>query len=344
MKISAYALGAVSALALGAAAQADEIVIYTNWSVDHVDAFERSFEAANPEIDAVFFRAPIEELFTIIDLENRTGQLRADVIIFGDSTRANELRDAGALAPIELTEEDKAAIDADLQDPEGIIAPYMIQPVVVQYNANLVPDASALDSWTDLLDPAFQNRVAMGDPRVTGMVHPALYVLTSYLGESDPDNFGWGFVDKLATQNPRLETGHRGIRDLVALGEMAIAIQTVDNAVRSVAEGEPTGYFYPVEATPALYQSVGVVAASAELESAKTFAHWLIGPEGQGLVNTVIGALPVRAGVPVEVGESLEEMRERANVVVLGPELTQDVRESQTTQFYERRGNSPTQL
>src|SRR5690606_35917241 len=110
---------------------------------------------------------------------------------------------------------------------------------------------------------------------------------------------------------------------------------TVDNAVRSVAEGEPTGYFYPVEGTPALYQSIGVVAESEALEEARTFVRWMLGVEGQTMVNQVIGVLPVRSDVPVTMGETIGEMRERANVVLLGPELTTEVRQEQAEHFYE---------
>ncbi|MBB4124694.1 ABC transporter substrate-binding protein [Martelella radicis] len=328
---------AASALAISSASavSAAEIVVYTNWVIEETEAFEAAFEAEHPDIDVVFFRAPIEELFTTIDLEVQTGQLRADVIIFGDTTRATALAESGILGPLELSEEAKAAIDDSLLDPNGIIAPYMLQPVVVQYNTNAVPDDIELDSWNDLLDDRFKGRVALGDPRVTGMVHPALWTLASYLSEED--GFGWPFVEKLAAQQPRLATGHRGIRDLVALGEVSIAIQTVDNAVESVAQGEPTNYYYPVEGTPVLYQSIGVVAGSGEAEAARTFALWMVGPEGQRLVNAEIGALPVRGDVPIEKGETIDEMRKRANVVVMGPELTQEVRQEQAVKFYDYR-------
>lgn len=333
---AALAAGTAMLLAGALPAAADDIVIYTNWSNDHVDAFKPAFEAANPGITATFFRAPIEELFTMIDLETQTGQLRADVIVFGDPTRAAEMKAAGLLAPIDLDQATRDVIDDKLEDPDGIAVPYMIQPVVVQYNKNAVPSDLEMGSWSTLLDPRLAGKVAMGDPRVTGMVHPALWTVTEYLGERDAQNFGWAFVDKLVAQQPRLETGHRGIRDLVALGESAIAIQTVDNAVRSVSEGEPTSYFYPKEGTPALYQSVGVIAQSEELESAKTFARWMVSQEGQALVNTIIGALPVRDDVEVALGESISEMRDRAEIIVMGPELTQAVRENQTTEFYKR--------
>lgn len=313
----------------------ESVVIYTNWSLDDVEGIKKAFEADNPNIEATFFRAAIEELFTILDLEMQTGQVKADAVIFGDPMRAELFKANGWLAPLNLSDDTVKMIDKSFLDPDGYIAPYMLQLVTLQFNKNYVKKAPT--SWADLLDPKYKGRIAMGDPKTTGMVHVPMWFITQYLGRKVGSPFGWDYFRQLAKLGPRLVDGHRTIRDLIATGEISIGIQTLDNCIKSVAEGEPTGYAYMKEGTPALYQAVGVIKGARNLKNARIFANWLLSYNGQKAVNEVIGTLPVRKGVPVVAGETVEEISKFGPVVIVGPELTPQLRAEQTETYYKSK-------
>ena len=265
------------------------------------------------------------------------GQARADVVIFGDPMRVEMFKERGWLEPLNISDDILEKLDPALRDPSGFSAPYMIQPVTVQYSTRYFSDGNAPTSWADLLDDRFKGRIAMGDPKTTGMVHVPMWFIIEHLGGKVGEPFGWSYFERLAELDTKLIGGHRTIRDLVAVGEIAIAIQTLDNAVQSVAEGEPTGYTYLKEGTPALYQSVGIIKGSRNLQAARTFTEWLLGDDGQRAVNQVVGVLPVRSGVEIEVGETIDEIGKYGPIIMVGPELTPEGRAEQAERYYELR-------
>lgn len=312
-------------------AAADRIVIYTNIDREHIQRKVEAFNKVHPEISVEIFRAPIEELFTILELELMVGQLRADIVAFGDLTRAELFKENGWIQPFKIPEEELPFFEDSFIDPDGYWVPYGADAMLIHFNLNFVSREEAPKSWLDLLNERFKDKIVMGCPRSTGMVHVAIRYIADILYEKYGEPYGWSYFEELAKLNPMTVSGHRTVRDLIAIGEKPIGILTTGGAYPSVFEGEATGYNYMVEGTPAAIQAYGIVTGTRNKAAAEAFVNWVISREGQILTSKVTGFLPVRNDVPLDLpyGETLEDV----NPVLV--HVTPEVRAYQAEKFYE---------
>src|SRR5690554_6641317 len=72
-----------------------EIVYYAARSQEQWEPVYEAFRKEYPNIEVRLFRAGIEELFSILELEMMTGQVRADVIHLPDPIRTEIFKEQG---------------------------------------------------------------------------------------------------------------------------------------------------------------------------------------------------------------------------------------------------------
>ena len=68
---------------------------------------------------------------------------------------------------------------ADERDPDGNFAAYRAHLSVMAYRSDLLPEAEAPKTWTDLLDPRFKGKMVKAHPGYSGTVMTSTFVLTS---------------------------------------------------------------------------------------------------------------------------------------------------------------------
>lgn len=167
----------------------------------------------------------------------------------------------------------------------------------------------APESWADLTDVEYADRLVMPNPDVSGA---AAYNAAVWL---DEDQLGEEWLTALAANRPVIADSNGPVSQAVATGTQPVGI-VVDYLVRELAEqGSPIAVSYPSEGVPFVSQPVGIFADSENVEASEAFVDFLVSAEGQKLAVEQ-SYLPVRSDVGTPEGAP-----ELDDIAILAPDL-----------------------
>jgi iron(III) transport system substrate-binding protein len=154
-------------------------------------------------------------------------------------------------------------------DPDGYYFVTSAGMIGIGYNTAKVKEADAPKNWTDLLDPKWNNNIALGHPGFSGYVGTWALTLRN--------QYGWEFFEKLAKNNPRVG---RSINDTVTMlnaGESAIAGSgPVGTLFESVKKGNPLAMVYPTDGTVLIIAPSGIMKGCKHPNTARLFMEFLL--------------------------------------------------------------------
>lgn len=308
--IVCFAAALAATVTLSRAAPAGDLNVYYGMSRDLFDPIIRAFADANPDVKTNSFRAPTEELMATIELELRAGRPRADVVVSVAPQLHGLQKLYGALQAYEPAE--LSAVRADLRDGARLLTPVGLNLYTIQYNTNRVRPQDVPKRILDVLDPKWQNQIAIADPKNSASVHSLFWFVTSHLAESrGAPPYGWHFFQELRKLNPRAVASHGTIRSLVQTGERPIGFQMLSDAMLSVAQGEPAAFVFPEEGAPAEVSSIAIMRGSRNVAEARRFVDFLVSTRGQELMQKLGGYVPVRSDVTMRLpdGRTVAEIK-----------------------------------
>lgn len=259
-----------------------KVVFYTATDVAVAEELAKLFESKYPSIDVQVERAGSERVFQRIGQEYSSGIYNADVIETSDAVHFQYFKREGWLEPM-VPQEVADKWPADERDPDGNFAAYRAHLSVLAYRTDLVPEADAPTTWTDLLDPRFKDKLVKAHPGYSGTVMTATFVLSELLG--------WEYFEKLGTQNVMQVQSSTEPPKKLAQGERAVEVDGNEyNIFRLQDEGVPIKIVYPLEGTPLAVGNAAVLKESPNPNGAKLFYAFLFSQEAQQL-NSDSGGL-----------------------------------------------------
>ena len=263
---------------IGTVVQAKNLTIYYGMGRDHFAPVIAAFtEATGIQVDE--FRAPTEEMITTVELELRVRRPKADVIVAAEPQMRSLQSKYDAFLEYTPKEQDKLIPSMQVYTP--LYTPLGMQLYILAYNSNLISADDAPKSWAELLNPKWQNQIAIADPKSSASVHGALWFVAQYLGEEVGAPYGWEFFNELAKLNPTLTSGHGPIRDLIQTGERPLGVQLISSEIPQYLAGEPVRWNIPEEGTPVETQLAAIIKGAENVEDAQAFLDWLVSVEGQ---------------------------------------------------------------
>jgi iron(III) transport system substrate-binding protein len=302
IKVLAAAVAAMAITAASPARTQDRFTLYDEIKdIDFVLAkFKEHYkQSTGRDVEINYFTQPGEEMILTLQLEARSGDVKADVV----TTRHEALKELQTKfhifeAPLQIENRDAPEILERMRDPigDGSAVPTVLTCYVIGYNTNLVKPEEVPKRWTDLLDARWKNQVGLGDPEVTGGGLGTLWFLTQYLADRGSP-YGWDFYERLAKNTPQLAASHNPLMEMVSRGELSAAIIGIRQVIFAAQAGEPVAAVLPEEGCAVQMQSTAVVADSENKEAARAYASWIISKEGvEALVEDQF-ALPSRTDV-----------------------------------------------
>src|SRR5699024_2492442 len=142
------------------------ITVYTSEPEEKVDEINAAFMEAHPDINVEVYRAGTGDLNARIASEKESGAIEADVLWAADSSTFEDYAAAGDLAELENVETE--GIMEEVIDAEGYYVGTRIIPTVIAYNTDVISQDEAPQSWQDLIDPKYMDKLVMPDPAVSG--------------------------------------------------------------------------------------------------------------------------------------------------------------------------------
>ena len=163
--------------------------------------------------------------------------------------------------------------------------------LVLAYHDEAVTAAEAPKTWTDLLDPKWKGKIALGHPGYSGSVGTWAVMLTNL--------YGWDYFEKLEENDPQIG------RSLIDATTMLVAKERVVGAVldaatgKAIARGNPITMVYPDDGSLLLASPSGIPTSAPHPSAAKLFMEFLLSPEASKVAVEYNNA-PLHASVALE--------------------------------------------
>ena len=250
----------------------EKITLYTSVPQSIIDNIKKDFEQKNPDIDLEIYRSGTGNVLAKLYAEKESNNIVVDVIWVADFSIYENLKAENLLYPYLSPE--AVNVPKIYYEPEGYYYGARLINMVLGYNTNFIKGNDIPDSWKDLLDPRFINKVGSSTPERSGA-----FFVTAGAFASNPD-LGWDYFVEFTKQNP-VQDSNTGIAKKVASGELLMGF-VLDYTIRAMKEkGSPIDFVWPVEGAVMVPSPIGIIASTKNLESAKRFVDYSISQDGQ---------------------------------------------------------------
>ncbi len=273
--IALVAAGATSAEDAGLADRAKRegtLTLYTSMQLVDSGPLTQAFEKRYG-IKVALWRASGEKVAQRVITEARGGRHDVDVVET-DGAQMEIMHREKQLAPLQ---------GASLKDiPPNLIpahrsyVPTRLSLYVLAYNTRLVAPNEIPNTYEDLLAPKWAGRVGIEAADVAWFA-----AVAKSMGEAK----GIDFFRKLAANKPSLRNGHTLMVELVAAGEIAIAVNAhVQGVARLKDKGAPIDW-RPLQPAFGQPSSVGIARRAPHPNAALLFADFILSREGQEIIK-----------------------------------------------------------
>ncbi len=175
--------------------------------------------------------------------------------------------------------------------------PYTGIPMVLVVNTDMVAPGDMPESWADLADPKWSQKVAYAGADSSGSAFMQLATILDVYGEEE----GWKLFGEMMRNFIITNSSGRVPRG-VADGEFAVGLTLEEAAQRYVAGGAAVAIVYPAPATSALPDAVALVKGGPNPEAGKAFIDFVLSKEIQEFLVEKMQRRSVRIDVPQPEG------------------------------------------
>ncbi len=148
----------------------------------------------------------------------------------------------------------------------------------IAYNKDHIPAIGLPKDYSDLLNPAYKNLVAMNDPAYSGPTYPFVAGIGQIMGGEAQ---GKAYFTKLKanglkvfqTNDPTLNSVETGAREFGIVQDSAI--------YGAIKAGQPLGVIYPTSGVIGLPSVMGISANTQHKACAEQFVNWIMSSAGQ---------------------------------------------------------------
>ncbi|HUP28913.1 MAG TPA: extracellular solute-binding protein [Usitatibacter sp.] len=233
------------------------------------EAFEKKYG-----IKVQLWRASGEKIVQRVVTEARGGRFDVDVVET-DGAQMEILHREKQLARLQTPS--ARDIPASIIPAHGSYIPTRLTLYVLAYNTTRVPPAEAPKSYQDLLQPRWAGRFAVEAADVQWLA-----AVAKSMGEAE----GIAFFRKLGAMKPGVRSGHTLMSELVAAGEIDMAVDAhVQGVARLKDKGAPIDW-RPLQPAFGQPSSVGVAARAPHPTAALLFADFILSKEGQEIIKS----------------------------------------------------------
>ena len=285
-----WLLALTAGVALPAAAQKTELLVYTALETDQIKAYEEAFKKANPNIDIKWVRDSTGVITAKLLAEKANPQ--ADLVVGTSASSLAVFANEGMLQPYAPKGLDK--ISPQYRDPRN--PPEWVGMDV--YGAAIcfnTVEAAKLnlpkpESWKDLTKPVYKGRVVMPNPASSGTGYLDVSGWIQMWGEPD----AWKYMDALhANIAQYTHSGSKPCKQAGA-GEFPIGVSFEYRAVTTKKSGAPIDIIFPSEGLGWDLEASGIMRNTKKLEAARALMDWLATPAAMELFakNFAVLAMP----------------------------------------------------
>lgn len=286
-----FALVSMGAIA---AAQEGQVTIYTSNPVQAVETVEAVARDQMPGLRFSTITGGSGVLLRRIEAE--AAQVQAD---FFWSSSANTL---GAFEEVFEAHDSEhlAAIPESLHYPGNLFSPTNVHVVVLMVNEQQLGDLPMPQTWSDLLDPAFQGKIVIAEPANSSTGYTIVWGVDQLLGSEA--------LEQLA-RNVVITGTSQGVPRGVSQGEYAVGLTFESSAYPYVDGGqEEIKLVYPSDGTFITPEYLGLVKGAPSGDAARAAVDLMLSRDTQAALLEASFRRPSRSDVEVSQHVELPEM------------------------------------
>ena len=254
------------------ARQEGAVSIYTSMQLPDSGPLTQAFEKKYG-IKVALWRASGEKVVQRALIEARGGRLDVD-IFETDGAQMEILYREKQLAPF---------YSPSFKDfPPAVFpahkhyVPTRVSLYVLAYNTKLIQPNEAPNTYEDLLDPKWAGKLGVEAADV-----PWFAAVAKAMGEEK----GLAYFRKLAATKPAVRNGHTLMAELVAAGEIPMAVDAhIQGVERLKKKGAPIDW-KPLQPAFGQPSSIGVAQHAPHPHAALLFADFMLSKEGQEIIK-----------------------------------------------------------
>lgn len=305
---SATALATIAIIATaGSAALAADLTVYTALEADLLPVYQKSFQAAHPDIKINWVRDSTGVITAKLLAEKDNPQ--ADVVLGTAATSLLLLKSEGMLdayAPAGLDTLDPRFVDEDKPPywvgSDAWSSALCVNKIEMQKRGLEIPT-----SWADLTKPEYKGLIVMPNPSSSGTGFLDVSAWIQMMGEDK----AWEYMDAL---DKNIATYvHSGSKPCTqaASGEYPIGISFEYRAAKLEADGAPITAVIPSEGIGWEMEASAIVAGTDQPEAARALIDWAVSDAAMQIYaeNFAILANPAMekpiAGLPAGIRDKL---------------------------------------
>lgn len=263
--------------------------IYTSLYPHVIQDLEKKLVVRFPGVKFRWYQSGSENVAAKVNSELLAGQTQADLILTSDPFWYEDLKLRKKL----LAYESPAAktVPAVLKDPDGYYATARVPLMVIAYHQESFTEAEAPQGFSDLLQPKFKNKIAMGNPLESGTSFTTVALLTQ--------KFGWDYVAKLRTQGILSAGGNSSVLARIETKERPVGIVLLENVLATRRRNPKIQIVYPKEGALLIPSPVAILASTHSPELARQAVDFFFSPEGQ---ESIVKKGDMHSPIPGVVG------------------------------------------
>ena len=269
---------AISFLTAGCLGSHDrEVIVYTALDRDFSEPiFDRFTAKTGIHVRAKYDSESTKTLQLVTEIIARARNPRCDLFWNNEIVNTMRLDQRGLLASYRPALADD--FPAEYRSPQATWHGFAARVRVLLVNENIVPPDEMPDSILDLIDPTWQNKVAIAKP-LFGTTATHAVCLFHYWGKPDAQQY---FV-KLA-KNAKIMSGNKAVAEAVASGEVAFGLTDTDDAIIEVNQGKPVQIVWPDQGETQMGalmipNSLALIQGSPHHDLARQLVDFLLSPD-----------------------------------------------------------------
>ena len=268
-------------------------------TVQVADQLAHEFTKLYPGVTVNVVRMTAQVAFQRLNQDIRADAAECDVFSTTDIGQYIFLESKGLLLKYVPENEAKVFDAYKGLDPNGYYFVTSAGLITISYNTKMLKKDQVPQTWTQLLDPKWKNKIALGSPEFSGYVGTWVVEMRKL--------YGWKYFTQMAKNNPQVG---RSINDTVTMlnaGEREIGVSAEAPLLTSAAKGNPVAEVYPKDGALLMLAPSAIVKSSKHPNAAKLFMEYLLSPEASKIeVEIVLAADAPGSGAAEGRGADLQ--------------------------------------
>lgn len=274
-----------------------QLSIYTAFPEEHVSKLFKQFED-DTGVEVKYVRLSAGEIYARVQSEGNNPQAS---LWFGTSNETLEVAGQEGFLQ-EYTSPMLEYVDEKFHDPNSLWTPHCAQIICFLTNESWLEqnNIEAPTSWDELLDPIYENNIAIAHPATSGMSYTWLAYMCQLMGEDE----AFDYLQNLNTNIFQYAKSSNSPPRMVGMEECGLTVGFNNQGMTNRDAGYPIAISYPAEGTS--YETAGMAiiknCPEDELENAKLFIDWSLGKEVQEEYVSYAYTVPMNSEAQVPEG------------------------------------------